>query len=209
MSEVTKKEGNSGRRSQQKLDKRDRIKQAATSLFATVGYEKTTTKAVAEAAEIATGTLFLYAKDKADLLFLVMHDRLAQAVDRGFDTLPQQSPLLTQWLHVFREVYDVYRDDPETGKAFVRALPGADGPNAQKVNAMTFGFLQRLGFLVSNAQAKGEVSSEIDPFQVASNIFALYFSGLMAWIQGFVTLDLALDPLLKNALSLQIRGLRP
>jgi AcrR family transcriptional regulator len=199
----------SGRRSQQKLDKHERIKQAALSLFVSEGYEKTTTKAVAQLAEIAAGTLFLYAKDKPDLLFLVMHDRLSQAVARGFDTLPQTSHILNQWLHLFREVYLMYEEHPALGKAFVRALPGADGPNAQKVNALTFGFLHQLASLVVQAQGRGEISTEVEPLQVASNVFALYFSGLMAWLQEFVTLDQVLDPLLKNALALQIRGLKP
>jgi AcrR family transcriptional regulator len=197
-----------GRRSQQKLDKRERIKQAATVLFTTVGYEKTTTKAVAEAAEIATGTLFLYAKDKADLLFLVMHDWLDLAVDRAFDTMPHNN-LLTQWLHIFRELYGVYHAHPEIGKAFVRAFPGADGPNAQKVSALTFALLHRLASLVRKAQQRGEVSPEVEPLQVSANVFALYFSSLMAWIQNYVPFEHILEPLLKDSLALQLRGLRP
>ena len=208
MSKVNKIAPLPGRRSQQKLDKRERIKQAATVLFTTVGYEKTTTKAVAEAAEIATGTLFLYAKDKADLLFLVMHDWLDLAVDRAFDTLPHSS-LLNQWLHIFRELYGVYYAHPEIGKAFVRVFPGADGPNAQKVSAMTFALLHRLASLVVQAQQRGEVSTEVEPLQVSANVFALYFSSLMAWIQSYVPFEQILDPLLKDSLALQIRGLRP
>jgi AcrR family transcriptional regulator len=196
------------RRSQQKLDKYERIKQAALSLFISEGYESTTTKAVAEQAEIATGTLFLYARDKQDLLFLVMHDRLSQAVQRAFDTLPQ-SNILNQWLHIFRELYLMYQEHPSLGKAFVRNLPGADGPNAQKVNALTFGFLHRLSLLAHQAQARGEIAKDIETTQIAANTFALYFSGLMAWLQGFASLEQVLDPMLKSSLALQIRGLRP
>ena len=209
MSEGSKKDLKPSRRSQQKLDKRERIKQAATVLFASVGYEKTTTKAVAEAAEIAAGTLFLYAKDKADLLFLVMHDRLAQAIERGFERLPPEGPLLEQWLHIFREIYGVYQEQPEMGKAFVRVFPGADGPNAQEVSALTFAFFERLANLVVQAQSRGEVATDIEPLQVSANVFALYFSGLMAWIQNYATIEEILDPLLKSSLSLQLRGLRP
>jgi hypothetical protein len=31
----------------------------------------------------------------------------------------------------------------------------------------------------------------------------------MSWLNGHVTLEAALDPLLRNALALQVRGLRP
>src|SRR4051812_33649121 len=57
-----------GRREQSKVDKRARIQRAAWDLFTTVGYEETTTREVAERADVAVGTLFLYAEDKRDLL---------------------------------------------------------------------------------------------------------------------------------------------
>src|SRR4051812_16260209 len=63
-----------GRREQNRLDKRARIQRAGWELFTTVGYDETTTREVAERADVAVGTLFLYAEDKRDLLCLVMHD---------------------------------------------------------------------------------------------------------------------------------------
>src|SRR6185503_10345371 len=78
--EMTAKKPALGRREQNKLEKRERVRRAAWDLFTTKGFDATTTKDVAERADIATGTLFLYASDKKDLLFLVMHDRLERAV---------------------------------------------------------------------------------------------------------------------------------
>ena len=74
---------------------------AAWALFTELGYDGTTTKAVAERAEVAAGTVFVHARDKADLLMMVMHDRLAAMVDAAFETLPRRGPLLPQLLHVF------------------------------------------------------------------------------------------------------------
>ena len=50
-----------GRRARKKREKAARIRTAARELFARHGYDETTTRSIAEAAEIATGTLFLYA----------------------------------------------------------------------------------------------------------------------------------------------------
>lgn len=74
---------------------------------------------------------------------------------------------------------------------------------------MTFGFIHRIGMLVAEAQARGEVSREVDPNACAHNVFGLYFMVLMGWLSGHVSIETALDPLLRNALALQIRGLRP
>src|SRR5689334_15739514 len=94
-----------GRREQAKLDKRERIKAAAWELFTRDGYEATTTKQVAERADVAAGTLFLYASDKRDLLCLVMHDRLVETVDARFATMPRGGPLIEQLMHVFRGLF--------------------------------------------------------------------------------------------------------
>ncbi|WP_437689485.1 TetR/AcrR family transcriptional regulator [Sorangium sp. So ce176] len=197
-----------GGRAQQKLDTRRRIRDAAWALFTELGYDGTTTKAVAERAEVATGTVFVHARDKADLLMLVMHDRIATTVDAAFEALPRKEPLLPQLLHVFQRLFAMYGEQPLVSQAFVKAFPGASGPNGERMNALTFAFLHRIAALVRDAQARGEVGRDIDPLAAAHNVFALYFAALLSWLSGFVTLGVALDPVLKSSLALQYRGLR-
>lgn len=197
-----------GRRALSKLDKRERIQAAAFELFTTQGYEATTTKAVAAQAEVAAGTLFLYASDKADLLCLVMHDRLAATVDAAFASLPARAPLLEQWMHIFGGIFAMYAEHPGLTAAFVRHFPGSTGPSGQKVNGLTFSFLLRIAELVRDKQQAGEISREIEPLSAAANVFSLYFGALMSWLSGMCTLEAALSPGLERALALQIRGLR-
>lgn len=195
-------------RLQHKLDKRERLRRAAFELFTERGFDATTTKAVAERAGVATGTVFLYAKDKADLLFLVMHDRLASTVDDRFATLPK-GPLLDRLMHVFAGIFAMYGEHPAIAIAFVRELPGAKGTNADQVNALTFAFLHRIAGLVREAQDQGELAPSIEPLRAATNVFTLYFGALLGWISGFTTLEAALEPGLRSSLALQIRGLLP
>lgn len=197
-----------GRREQNKLDKRERIRAAAWELFTSIGFEATTTKAVAERADVAAGTLFLYARDKEDLLCLVMYDRLAAATEARFATLPRGGALVERLLHVFRGLFAMYGEHPGVATAFIRSYPGADGPNGQQVSALTFSFLHRIAQIVRDAQARGEVAADIEPMAAAGNVFWLYFGALMSWIGGFTTLEAALDPGLRRALELEVRGLR-
>ena len=195
-------------RTAQRAETRERVRLAALELFSTSGFDETTTQAIAERAGVAAGTVFLHGSDKADLLFLVMHDRLAAAVDDAFETLPD-APLLERLVHVFKRMFRMYEEHPKMGAAFVRLLPGSRGPNAQRVNAMTFGFLHRVGQLVTNAQVRGEVARDLSPILCAQNVFGLYFMTLLGWLSGQSTLEAALDPGLRASLALQIRGLRP
>jgi AcrR family transcriptional regulator len=197
-----------GLRARHKRDKRERLRKAAWDLFSTVGYDETTTRAIAERAGVAAGTVFLYAKDKQDLLFLVFEERLGECVDEAFRTLPRNLTLNDELLHIFRRVFLLYGESPDLGRRFVKELPGASGPNADRVNAMTFTFLVRLGDLVETAQAKGRVRKDVLPLVAAQAFFALYFMALMSWLSGFSTLTGAIDGPLASSLDLLMQGMR-
>src|SRR5215472_18786691 len=61
-------------RERNKLDKLKRIKAAARELFLEQGYDSATTREIARRADVGLGTLFSYASDKRDLLFLIYND---------------------------------------------------------------------------------------------------------------------------------------
>lgn len=193
-------------RKDQKEDTKERIKAAALGLFSTVGYDATTTKAVADRAGVASGTVFVHARDKPDLLALVMFDLLRAASDRGFAAVDPREPLLSQLLTLFRPIFAMYGENQKLAGPFIRTLPGSDGPNGLAVNQLTFEFLGRIAALVTDAQAKGEVAEDVPPLLLAQNVFSLYFAALLSWVSGMTTLETALDPHLRMALDLQLRG---
>jgi AcrR family transcriptional regulator len=196
-----------GLRARHKRDKRERLRAAAWHLFTTVGYAETTTRAIAERAGVGTGTLFLYARDKSDLLFLVFEERLREAVDEGFRTLPLDAGMNAQVLHVFERLFAMYGENAAVSRQFVKEFPGAEGPNADRVNALTFAFLQRVAGIVERAQARGEVRKSALPVLVAQTFFAIYYMSLMTWLVGFNSLETAFDPLLRSSLDLIMEGL--
>lgn len=204
---ATKRAGET--RAEQRAVTREQIRSAAWELFSSAGFDETTTQAIAERAGVASGTVFLHASDKADLLFLVMHDRLESVVEERFASMPEDKPLLDRFMHVFRGLFTMYGEHPKMGAAFVRSLPGANGPNAQRVNTLTFGFLHRLGLLITEAQGRDEVARDLNPIACAQNVFGLYFMALLGWLSGHFTLETALDPILRSSIELQIRGFRP
>lgn len=194
-------------RSEQKEDTKARVRLAALELFSTVGFDETTTKAVAERAGVASGTVFVHARDKVDLLCLVFLDLLRAATEEGFSRVDDDAPLLEQLLSVFSALFETYGANERIARPFIRVFPGTDGPNGRLLNNLTFEFLGRVAALVTRAQARGEVDASVQPLLLAQNIFALYFFALMSWMSGYTTVSTALDPGLRMALELQLRGL--
>ena len=74
------------RRERQVAARREQIIQAAAWLFASKGFHRTTTRDIAESAEVSEGTLYNYFENKADLLIGIM-DMLtaAQQIETHFD----------------------------------------------------------------------------------------------------------------------------
>lgn len=194
-------------RAEMRAETRETVRKAAFELFSTAGYDETTTAEVARRAGLAAGTIFIHATDKVDLLNLVMHDLLEETVQERFASLPAGA-LIDRLAHVFHGVFAMYGKHPKMGAAFVRTLPGARGPNVDRVTTLTFGFIQQIAGLVTEAQERGEVAKDLPAILCAQNIFGLYFMTLMAWLSGHVVLD-ALDAVLRVSLDLQIRGFRP
>ena len=139
---------------------------------------------------------------------MVMHDQLSATVEESFATLPR-APIVDQLVHIFGRLFRLYGSLPQLGQAFVRNLPGASGPNAARVNELTFAFMSQLATLVKSAQDRGELAADLYPVQAAQNFFALYYMVLMGWLAGFTSLQDALEPGLRNAVALQIRGMLP
>jgi AcrR family transcriptional regulator len=73
----------SGLRERQKAHRHDRIIHAATKLFREQGYEAVKMEAIAEAAEVAIGTIYNYYRNKGDLLVAIVSLEVEEVLKAG------------------------------------------------------------------------------------------------------------------------------
>ena len=89
-----------GLRERKKQRTRASIVTAATRLFVEQGYEGTTIAQIAEAADVAPGTVFIHFPTKADLVFSLLDAVIGSARERLLDE-PGEGPaveLLVSWI---------------------------------------------------------------------------------------------------------------
>src|SRR5689334_9205473 len=98
-----------GRRERNKQDKLDRITAAARELFDEHGIDEVTTQQVADKADIGTGTLFLYAKTKGDLLLLAQNAAYADALAQGKAAAEVTADTLDAVMAIIRPVVECNR----------------------------------------------------------------------------------------------------
>lgn len=78
-------------------DTRDRILAAATECFNANGFKRASIGLIAEKADVAKGTIYLYAKDKRDLYYQALHGELRRwiaAMSRKIDRRRRADDLL-------------------------------------------------------------------------------------------------------------------
>ncbi|HEY6419620.1 MAG TPA: TetR/AcrR family transcriptional regulator [Candidatus Binataceae bacterium] len=205
-----------GRRERGKRAKLKRIKRAARKLFILRGFEGTTTRAIAEAADIGAGTLFLYAVTKADLLVLIFREEVGAAVDRAIATLPTAA-LLDQILHIFAAMIAHHRENPGLARVFVKELPFVDDAR-HGVDEFMRDLYAHMARLIDAAKARGELRATVSSPLLAHNLFALYFQLLQRWLseanrhadagRGARSSADLIESNLRDSLELQLSGLR-
>jgi len=195
-----------GRIERSKRDKLERIKRAARKLFGRKGFEATTTREIAAAADIGAGTLFLYAGTKEDLLVLLFREEIGRVVRDAFATMPAR-PLLEKVLHLFGAMIALHERDPGLARVFVRELPFVED-RRHGVAEMMASMFGGIADLIEQAKSRGELRADAPAPRLANSLFALYFFQLQRWLGGDPTSSRQRDEFLRAALKLQLDGLR-
>lgn len=172
-----------GLRERNKLDKINRIRSAALELFQAKGYEATTTREIAEAADVAIGTVFMYANDKRDLLFLIFNDALDGVVDHAFSQVDSSQPLSQQAFEVFSHFYAAFHQQVLLARLLLRELVFfSEGKQAAQYMENRRRIIGQLQSMAREAMASGVIHPGGDVERIANTFFFLYSGEVRFWL---------------------------
>ena len=83
-------------RERNKAERRRRVLEAARDVFREFGYDDATTREIATRAGVAVGTVFVYARDKRDLLMMIVNDDLEAVTEASFAALDGDAAVARQ-----------------------------------------------------------------------------------------------------------------
>lgn len=126
-----------GRRERNKQAKLERITAAASELFAKHGVDEVTTQQIADAADIGTGTLFLYAKNKGELLLLVQNANYAVALDRGRAAARGEKTPLAAVMAIVAPIVECNRVRVDNGRTYLREMVFGDPGEPHHAEALS------------------------------------------------------------------------
>ena len=171
-----------GRRERNKQEKLERITAAASELFAAHGVDDVTTQQIAEAADIGTGTLFLYARTKGELLLLVQNTNYAAALKRGRAAATKAKDALDAVLALVTPVVECNRAQIDNGRTYLREMVFGDPTEphhaealsivAQTEEALAGTLTERAGAAEADAAALARVISAVMFVEMAATVNA-------------------------------------
>jgi len=198
-----------GLRERKKLATRERIRAAAAELFTRHGYGAATMRQIARRAHVALGTLFNYAEDKRDLVFLIFNEELNAITDVALAAPRPGQALVDQLLAVFRVHYRWLAGKPALARILLQELTFySSGKQAATFHGIRKRLIDGIEDLVRRAQKAGKIRSGENPAVIARHIFFVYSASLRWWIAAPKPDPQAGATDLRRLLKLQIEGLK-
>jgi AcrR family transcriptional regulator len=164
---------------------------------------------IARRAHVGLGTLFNYAEDKRDLVFLIFNEELNAATDVALAAPRARQPIADRLLAVFRVHYRWLATQPALARILLQELTFySSGKQAATFHGIRQRLIDGIEALVARAQKNGEIRTKEKAALIARHIFFVYSASLRWWIAARKP-----DPEtgiadLRKLLKLQIEGLR-
>lgn len=186
-----------GRRERNKQDKLERITAAAGELFAKHGVDDVTTQQIADKADIGTGTLFLYAKTKGELLLLVQNSSYVDALAEGRAAAEGISDPLDAVMAIIRPVVECNRTQVDNGRTYLREIVFGDPEEPYHRDALAL-TVQTEEAIATVLQRNQRVAPE-EAATLAHIVSAIMFLGMAATIYVDRSVDVILEDIRNQA----------
>lgn len=197
-----------GLRERNKLDKERRIREAARDLFIAKGFDDATTREIAVRAGVGIGTVFTYADNKRDLLFLIANDELASMVHAGILNINRDSSFLHNVIRFFAPYYEFYEKQPDLSRMILREMTFYDaGRQVTRFRQTRIDIVEALSQVVKLAMDQGALRTKEEAKFIAWVIFAIFQVETRQWLRdSILSVTAGLDRL-QRALTLLLKGL--
>ena len=166
----------------QQPDKRVRITDAAVLVFAQKGYHAARVSDVAKEAGVADGTIYLYFRNKEDLLLSIFEEKMAMLIELLHDELDGvQCPV--EKIRIFaRQHFKQLRTYPRIAQVFQVELRQSHKFFSEYRPEKLLEYLNVFGDAVAEAQSQGMIRTEIDPYIAKWSFFGAIDELSIRWV---------------------------
>jgi TetR/AcrR family transcriptional regulator, cholesterol catabolism regulator len=194
-----------GRREQAKLERRERLYEAALMLFRQQGYDLTTVDQITKHAGLAKGTFFNYFATKDAMLRYLGAREIGRLGRAALTSNPGRGSAIGKLKAFLATLGTSLEVDRELVSLIFRR--GVSVPDLLAGDAGGFSLQPIAALLIRQAQRNREVNAGLDPEALAAALDALYLQQLVRWCESETPYPLA--ERLTGIVDLLLLGISP
>src|SRR5579872_6034237 len=162
---------------------RDHLARTAYRLFEARGYEAVTMEEIAVAADVAKGTLYNHFDLKEALLAHAIHLQLANDLEALHELILREKTLATRLKVLLQASARWCQGHHGYLAPYIRFEVSQATEATRRESNQDNGMIVLYGSLIAQAQADGEVRTDLAASHLAMLLHYLYFCALMRWLE--------------------------
>lgn len=166
------------------------ILDAAQRVIAQQGYHNAQISRIANLAGVAAGTVYLYFKNKPDLLVCLFRERLQMLIDEGRAALEGVTDPREKLRRVIRQHFVSLGSRPDLAMVTQIEMRQADTRVQQQISALMKGWFQGVDEIVAEGQEAGLFTRAVPAKQIRNLIYGTLDQTVTAWVLSGFKFDL-------------------
>ncbi|MDD5128681.1 MAG: TetR/AcrR family transcriptional regulator [Candidatus Omnitrophica bacterium] len=171
------------RKERDKQLRRSDILKAAEHLFALKGYHKATIRDIAKEAQYASGTVYLHFKDKNDLYFALLEEKMKSMLFTTKERVAQANDVKKKLEIFVQEGLSFFEKNQDFFRIFISEEDGYFSERKILKSSTGLQTQEYTAGLLREAQKKGLISKDFDAEQIAEVFTSIIKTIILNWLQ--------------------------
>ncbi|MGM0948087.1 MAG: fatty acid metabolism transcriptional regulator FadR [Bacillota bacterium] len=189
----------------QKRPKYMQIIDAAVEVIAENGYHQSQVSKIAKQAGVADGTIYLYFKNKEDILISLFKEKMGQFIERMEEDIKDKETAKEKLALVISKHFSLLADDHNLAIVTQLELRQSNLELRQKINEILKGYLTILEGILTEGIQSGELKKGLDVRLARQMIFGTIDETVTTWVMNDQKYDIA--ALSDSVLELLVSGI--
>lgn len=188
-------------------EKRERILKAAIKVFAKNGFYATRVSEIAKAAGVADGTIYLYFKNKDDVLITIFEEGIQELLAILREVAASDEPFERRVSRIIELQLGLLEAERDLAEVITVNLRQSSSLLKQYATPLFMEYIDVIAGLIREGQKQGAFRKDLNPRVVARSLFGALDAILLTWALGEAD-PASLRKAASHCASLFLEGLR-
>lgn len=162
--------------------KYQQIIQAALEVIAENGYHASQVSKIAKKANVADGTIYLYFKNKEDILISVFRERMGQFIHKIKNAIEDKETASEKLLTLIQMHYAQLTESPYLAKVTQLELRQSKPELRREINKVLKSYLDVIDLIIEHGIKEKEIRDDIHPRLMRQMIFGTIDETVTTWV---------------------------